>query len=171
MTLSPSRIVLVLLFVFVGFFGAAFTISGALIALPAPAAGGTCGPSTASESALAALANPASIGAGPEPSVSNAVAHAQWQAFVDQCQSAADQRGLAAGAVLIVSLGIAIVGPLLMLRRARSRGAGPEASGSHGVPSGPVGGWGQGPPTWNASDLVGQGGIGAGDQAIPTRGY
>ena len=166
MTLTPSRIVLVLVFVFVGLFGVAFAISGAFIALPAPAAGGTCGPSTASESALAALTNPASIGAGPEPSVSNTAAHAQWQAFVNECQSAADRRGLASGAILVISVAIAVVGPLLVLRRARYRKPGPEAPGGHGVPGGPAGEWSPSPPMWSGTGLIGQAGIGAGDQGI-----
>ncbi len=161
MTLSPTRIVLVLLFVFLGFFGAAFAVSGVLVPLPAPAAGGTCGPTTASESALAALSDPASIGAGPQPPASNTVAHAQWQAFVSQCQSSADQRALAAGAILVLSVAVAVVGPMLVLRRKRSRGPGSETSGAHGVPGGPITGWGPGGPTWSATELVGQPGIGS----------
>ncbi len=160
MTLSPTRIVLVLLFVFVGFFGVAFAISGVLVALPAPAAGGTCGPSTASESAMAALTNPSSIGAGPEPSASNTAAHAQWQEFVNECQSSADQRALATGAILVLSVAVAVVGPLLVLRRKRSAGSGSDGSGSHGVPGAPIAGWGPGGPTWSASDLVGRPGMG-----------
>ena len=68
MKLSPVRILLVLLFVFIGCFGVAYAAAGMLTALPAPAIGGTCGPSTGSETALEALAEPGSIGAGPEPS-------------------------------------------------------------------------------------------------------
>ncbi len=160
MTLSPTRIVLVLLFVFVGFFGAAFAVSGVLVPLPAPAAGGTCGPSTASESAMAALSNPASIGAGPEPSASNTAAHTQWQAFVNECQSSADRRALVSGAILVLSVAVAVVGPLLVLRRKRSPGPGSEGSRAHGVPGGPISGWDPGGPTWSASDLVGQPGMG-----------
>lgn len=160
MTLSPTRIVLVLLFVFVGFFGAAFAVSGVLVPLPAPAAGGTCGPSTASESAMAALTNPSSIGAGPEPSASNTAAHAQWQAFVNQCQSSADQRALVSGAILALSVAVAVVGPLLVLRRKRSRGPGSEGSGTHGAAGGPMTSWSPGGPTWSASELIGQPGIG-----------
>jgi len=160
-TLSPTRIVLVLLFVFVGFFGAAFAVSGVLVPLPAPAAGGTCGPSTASESALAALRNPASIGAGPEPPASNTAALTQWQAFVHECQSSADQRALVSGAILVLSIAVAVVGPLLVLRRKRSPGPSSEGSGAHGVPGGPITGWGPAGPTWSASDLVGQPGIGS----------
>ena len=102
MKLSPVRILLVLLFVFIGCFGVAYAAAGMLTALPAPAIGGTCGPSTGSETALEALAKPSSIGAGPEPSTSNTTGHHQWETFVQQCQSLADRRGLASLAVLVV---------------------------------------------------------------------
>ena len=101
---SPTRVALILLFIFIGCFGAAYAAAGMLTALPAPAVGGTCGPSTGSETALEALARPGSIGAGPEPSASNTTAHTQWKTFVSQCQSLADRRGLASLAILVVSL-------------------------------------------------------------------
>ena len=117
MKLSPVRILLVLLFVFIGCFGVAFAAAGMLTALPAPAIGGTCGPSTGSETALEALAEPSSIGAGPEPSTSNTTGHHQWETFVQQCQTLADRRGLASLAVLVVSLAIAAIGLIWVLRK------------------------------------------------------
>ena len=67
---SPTRILLVLVLVFLGCFGVAYAAAGMLTALPAPAIGGTCGPSTASETALEALAEPSSIGAGADDGLS-----------------------------------------------------------------------------------------------------
>ena len=101
MKLSPVRILLVLVFVFIGCFGVAYAAAGMLTALPAPAIGGTCGPSTGSETALEALAQPSSIGAGPEPSRTNTTGHRQWETFVQQCQTLADRRGLAPLATII----------------------------------------------------------------------
>jgi hypothetical protein len=122
MKLSPARILLVLLFVFIGCFGVAYAAAGMLTALPAPAIGGTCGPSTGSETALEALAKPGSIGAGPEPSTSNTTGHHQWQTFVQQCQALADRRGLASLAVLVVSLAVAGVGLIWVLRKPKQDG-------------------------------------------------
>ena len=113
----PARVALVLLFVFIGCFGTAFAAAGLLTALPAPAVGGTCGPSTGSETALQALAQPGSIGAGPEPPVSNATAHHQWQTFIQQCQSLADRRGLASLAIFVFSVAVAVIGLIWVLRR------------------------------------------------------
>ncbi len=117
---SPVRVFLVLVFVFIGCFGVAYAAAGMLSALPAPAVGGTCGPSTASETALEALAEPGSIGAGPEPPTSNATAHHQWQSFVDECQTLADRRGLASLAIFVISIVVAGVGLVWVLRRPRS---------------------------------------------------
>ena len=117
MKLSPVRILLVLLFVFIGCFGVAYAAAGMLTALPAPAIGGTCGPSTGSETALEALAEPGSIGAGPEPSASNTTGHHQWETFVQQCQALADRRGLASLAVLVVSFAVAVIGLIWVLRK------------------------------------------------------
>lgn len=117
---SPARVALVLLFLFIGCFGVAYAAAGMLTALPAPAVGGTCGPSTGSETALEALAEPGSIGAGPEPPASNATAHHQWQTFIQQCQSLADRRGLASLAVFVLSLAVAAIGLIWVLRRPRS---------------------------------------------------
>ena len=156
---SPVRVALILLFVFIGCFGVAYAAAGMLTALPAPAIGGTCGPSTASETALEALAEPGSIGAGPEPSASNTTAHHQWQTFIDQCQSLADRRGLASLAVFVISVLVAGVGLIWVLRRPKDAGrddgstdwpAGEAATGDPvlvgagavlGAPGAPAGGW------------------------------
>ena len=114
---SPTRVLLIILFVFLGCFGVAYGASGMLTALPAPAIGGTCGPSTASETALQALAEPGSIGAGVQPPKSNVTAHRQWQTFSQQCQDLADRRGLASLAIIVVSSLVAGVGLFLVLRR------------------------------------------------------
>jgi len=117
---SPARVALVLLFVFIGCFGTAYAAAGMLTALPAPAVGGTCGPSTGSETALEALAEPGSIGAGPEPPASNATGHKQWKTFTEQCQSLADRRGLASLAIFVISLAVASIGLILVFRRPRA---------------------------------------------------
>ena len=114
---SPARVLLILFFVFVGCFGIAYAAAGMLTALPAPAIGGTCGPSTASETALQALTEPGSIGAGPEPSASNVPEHRQWATFIHQCQALADHRGLTSLAIFVVSLVVAGVGLFWVLRR------------------------------------------------------
>jgi hypothetical protein len=114
---SPTRILLVLVLVFLGCFGVAYAAAGMLTALPAPAIGGTCGPSTASETALEALAEPSSIGAGPQPPASNATAHNQWVTFIQQCQSLADRRGLASLAIFVISVVAAGIGLMWVLRR------------------------------------------------------
>ncbi len=117
MKLSPARIALALLFIFIGCFGVAYAAAGMLTALPTPAVGGTCGPSTGSETALQALAQPGSIGAGPEPPASNITAHHQWTTFIQQCQAIADRRGLASLAVAVISLGVAAIGLIWVFRR------------------------------------------------------
>jgi len=119
---STARTLLISLFIFIGCFGAAYAAAGMLTALPAPAIGGTCGPSTGSETAAEALAKPSSIGAGPEPATSNVTAHHQWETFIQQCQSLADRRGLASLAVLVISLAVAGVGLFWVLRKPRKDG-------------------------------------------------
>jgi hypothetical protein len=131
---SSRQLWVILAFVFVGTLGVTFAVTGAVSALPKPSAGGTCGPGRDSEAAIVALFNPASIGAGPEPPPADAGAHAQWLAFVNECQSAADDRGVAASAILLVSIGIATAGSLLVLRASRRRGE-PSTPGA-GVPQG-----------------------------------
>jgi hypothetical protein len=108
-----------LAFVFLGLFGAAFAISGLLVALPRPAVGGTCGPGTGSESAIVAFFDPGSIGAGPEPSATNATDRADWMAFVGECQASADSRVLATSAILTLSVGVALAGTALVLMGSR----------------------------------------------------
>jgi hypothetical protein len=116
-----SRQVIRMALVFLGLFGVGLAISGLLVALPVPAAGGTCGPGKGSEAPIAALFDPISIGAGPEPPASETAAHAQWVAFVSECQTAADNRGMAAVAILAVSAGVALVLPLLLFRRKKQK--------------------------------------------------
>jgi hypothetical protein len=106
-------------FLALGLFAAAFAISGVLIALPPPAAGGTCGPGTASEAPIVALLDPVTIGAGPEPAVTDSAARQNWLAFVGDCQSSADNRGLAALAILVLAVLVAVVGPMLAMGRKR----------------------------------------------------
>lgn len=124
---SPARLALVLLFLFIGCFGTAYAAAGMLTAMPAPAVGGTCGPSTGSETALEALAKPGSIGAGPQPPTSNVTAHQQWKTFIDQCQSLADRRGLASLAIFVISLAVASIGLIWVLRRPRTDRDGDES--------------------------------------------
>jgi hypothetical protein len=101
----------------VGFLAAAITI--ALTSLPAPAAGGTCGPGTSSESAIAAFLNPASIGAGAEPPAASGM-RSQWLAFINECQSATDTRMGTAGATLFGALLLGLVLPWVVRRRANA---------------------------------------------------
>lgn len=108
-----------LVFLLIGVFGAAFAVTGVIVALPAPAAGGTCGPGRGSEAPIVALFDPHSIGAGPEPAVTNTAAREDWLAFVGECQASTDDRAIAASIILLLSVGIAVVGPLLVLRRRR----------------------------------------------------
>lgn len=121
MNRSRARTGTSLVLVFLGLLGAAFAITGLLIALPPPAAGGTCGPGQGSEAAIIAFFDPVTIGAGPEPPTTNAAARAQWRAFVDQCQTSADNRALAAFPILVVSTGIVVLGLLLFRRRSGGR--------------------------------------------------
>ena len=132
---SPARVLLILFFVFVGCFGIAYAAAGMLTALPAPAIGGTCGPSTASETALQALTQPGSIGAGPEPSRSNVPEHRQWATFIHQCQSLADHRGLTSLAIFVVSMVVAGVGLLWVLRR---KGVDDDADRAESAPGTPA---------------------------------
>jgi hypothetical protein len=113
----PQRVRIV--FTAIGIFGAAIAISGLIIALPKPAAGGTCGPGTASEAPIVAALDPVSIGAGREPASSDTKSYEQWLAFVGECQASADGTVLAAVLILMVSAGIAVGGPLLLLRKTK----------------------------------------------------
>jgi len=160
---SPTRVLLIILFVFLGCFGVAYAAAGMLTALPAPAIGGTCGPSTGSETALEALAQPGSIGAGPEPPTSNATAHRQWSTFVQQCQDLADRRGLASAAIFVISIVVASVG-LFWVTRKRDDGG----------PEGPGDGTDLGQPSYtplglhDPAALVGAGAVIGGSAPVPT---
>jgi hypothetical protein len=113
---SSFRLGIRLVFAAIGLFGVVFAISGILFVLPAPAAGGTCGPGRASEAPIIAVVDPGSIGAGREPAATNASSHNQWLAFVGECQSSADGRLLAAIGIIVLSVGFALLGPKLILR-------------------------------------------------------
>jgi hypothetical protein len=96
--------------VFLGLFGAAFAITGALVAMPRPQVGGTCGPGPSSESSMVAFFDPGSIGAEQEPSAAHATDRADWMAFVGECQASADGRILASLAILVLSIALALAG-------------------------------------------------------------
>jgi hypothetical protein len=112
-----------LAFVYLGLFGAAVAVAGLLAPLPLPAAGGTCGPGQGSETAAEALLDPVSIGAQAEPPASETADRAQWVAFVHDCQTAADHRGLVTVPLFVVSVGVAVVGTVVVERRSRRRAA------------------------------------------------
>jgi hypothetical protein len=116
---SSFRLGVRLAFAAIGIFGAVFAISGLLIALPKPAAGGTCGPGLTSEAPIVAALDPVSIGAGKEPAASDTANHEQWLAFVGECQASADGTVLAALVILAVSTAVAFVGPWIVLRKKR----------------------------------------------------
>jgi len=155
MKLSPVRVFLVILFVFIGCFGIAFAAAGMLTALPPPAVGGTCGPSTGSETALQALAQPGSIGAGPEPPTSNITAHRQWETFIDQCQTMATRRGLASMAVAVISIVVAGVGLVWVLKRRPSDEDSRDGEDAGSVDSSTT--WADGRTTDGAGELIGAG--------------
>ncbi len=114
-----------LILIFVGLFGVAVALTALWSELPPPSAGGTCGPGRGSETAIEALVNPGSIGAGAEPPATRAAARAQWSQFVNECQTATNDRALLAFPVLVVSAGIAVVGLVLLRRR-----GGPSTGGT-----------------------------------------
>ncbi len=117
---QPSfRLGVRLAFAAIGVFGAVFAISGLLIALPKPAAGGTCGPGATSEAPIVAALDPVSIGAGKEPLASDTASHEQWLAFVGECQASADGTVLAALIIVAVSAAVALAGPRIVLGRKR----------------------------------------------------
>jgi hypothetical protein len=116
--------------VFLGLFGAAFAVTGLLVALPKPAIGGTCGPGKSSEAAIVALFNPGSIGAGAEPPATSATQRADWMAFVGECQASADGRVLGALVIFVVSLVVAVVGTALLLGYRKRRASAPPPSAS-----------------------------------------
>jgi hypothetical protein len=111
-----------LLLVCLGLFGLAVSVTGLWTNLPPPAVGGTCGPGQGtSETAIEALVDPGSIGAGPEPGAVDAAARTNWSQFVHECQSATNDRAVATLPVLIVSAGITVVGFVLLRRRSGRR--------------------------------------------------
>ncbi len=129
-------------FALVGLFGVAFAISGVLLVLPPPAVGGTCGPGTASEAPIVALLDPVSIGAGAQPPTTDTADHRAWAEFVTECQSSADNRGLASLAILVVSIAVGIGGPMVVLRRKRkpAQPALPAHPTQPALPPAPLGG-------------------------------
>jgi hypothetical protein len=117
-----------LVFALVGVLGVTIALTAVLVALPQPAVGGTCGPGKASETPLAAFFDPGSIGAGVEPPTSNVTGQAEWLAFVSECQSATDARILTGLAVLVLSVGVALLGPALLLSASTDRRRQPAAA-------------------------------------------
>ena len=105
-----------MILVFVGLFGATVAVSGLWAPLPSNPQG-TCGPGLGSEAAIEALVNPGSIGAGAEPPASNHTARAQWNQFVNDCQTATNHRVLITVPMLVVSVVLAVVGLLLLWKR------------------------------------------------------
>jgi hypothetical protein len=111
-----------LIFVFLGLFGAAFAITGLLVALPKPPLqGATCGPGKSSEPAIVAFFDPGSIGAGPEPATTHATDRVDWMAFVGECQASTDGRVLATFAILVLSVVVALAGTAWVRRDGRKR--------------------------------------------------
>ncbi len=112
--------------IFLGVLLVFVAVTVAVVRLPVPAAGGTCGPGTGSESAVTAFFNPGSIGAGPEPSAASG-GRSQWQAFVSQCQSATDSRMAVSGGILAGALLVLFGTPWVVRRIARAAPAAPAA--------------------------------------------
>ncbi len=123
----------------VGAFAAAFAVTGALAALPPPAVGGTCGPGQGSEAAIKAIFNPGSIGAGAEPPSADVTAHHAWLVFVNECQGAANHRGIivlviAVAAILLITAGLV----LLVRSRGRAVPQSPPAQSPPSIPAVPL---------------------------------
>jgi hypothetical protein len=90
-----------------------------VLPLPKPAAGGTCGPGTGSESAIEAFFNPVSIGAGSKSTaagVEGELENLDRLAFIGECQASTDGRMVDALALLIVAGFFALVAPPLVRR-------------------------------------------------------
>jgi hypothetical protein len=77
----------------------------AVLPLPHPAVGGTCGPGTGSEPAIAAFFDPVSIDAGPEPEAVSEARY-EWQAFVGECQASTDARMVTSVALLTIAVAL-----------------------------------------------------------------
>jgi hypothetical protein len=120
-----------------GVVGVTMAITAVLAALPAPAAGGTCGPGHGSEGALFAFFDPASIGAGsPPPATASAATHLQWLAFVSECQSSANAHMLSGFFALVLGLA-AVAGGFALLRRTPLWRSDPGSTGDERPASGP----------------------------------
>jgi len=103
-----------------------------------PAAEGTCGPGKSSEAAVTAFFDPASIGAGKEPSATNLEARLDWLAFVGECQSSADGQMLRGGILLAPAVIFGVVGVFSLAdRRSRRRDAPSVSAFTPAYPSGP----------------------------------
>jgi hypothetical protein len=127
--IEPRRqVAFTLIFVFLGLFGVAFAVTGAVVALPQPNVGGTCGQGSSSESSIVAFFDPGSIGAHGEPSAAHAADRADWMAFVGECQASADSRVLASFAIVVLSLAVALAGLAWAWRAGRGTGAVPQPS-------------------------------------------
>jgi len=121
---------------------AVLAVAGALVIVflppPRPAAGGTCGPSRGSESAMEAFFDPVSIGAGTKVSGSGIeveVENLDRLAFIGECQSSTNARMVDALALLIVAGFFALVVPPAV-RRAWGEHAPATASAGAAAPPG-----------------------------------
>jgi hypothetical protein len=97
-------------------------VAVAVVPLPTPAVGGSCSPAKGSEPAIVAFFDPVSIGAGSEPSETEA--RYEWEAFVGECQSATDSRMVTTVALLTVALALAFVALLFVHPLTRETTAG-----------------------------------------------
>lgn len=131
-----------------GIMGMGVAVMAVLTTLPAPAAGGTCGPGRSSETALAAFFSPGSIGAGPRPSTANAAGYDQWLAFVGECQSSTDARMLDGLSLLVLSLGVAGVGLAVSRRHDRGHKPAGENAGPWPLTIAPAGAFLPTSPPW-----------------------
>ena len=141
--------------ILLGVFALATAATGALVALPPPAAGGTCGPGTSSESPIAAFFDPGSIGAGAEPSAASGQ-RAQWKAFISDCQSATDTRMAVAGGLVIGALLLGLGVPWALrrsTRKDRSTTVGLPPPGWYPDPTNPaLARWWDGRMWWSSYD-------------------
>lgn len=125
-----------------GVLGLAVAITAVVVALPSPAAGGTCGPGKLSESPIAAFFDPVSIGAGTEPPASDTLDRLYWAAFVSECQSSTDARILLALAVLDLAVLVTAGGFLLTRTRpSETAEATTTTSSEPTAAGGPPAGW------------------------------
>ena len=113
--MSAQAIVRVIL-AFLAVLAVAGAIVVAILPLPSPAAGGSCGQGSSSEPAIVAFFAPNTIGAGPKPPASDPTAQSQWGTFVAECQSSTDSRMTIAGVLLVLSAFLAFFAPILLRR-------------------------------------------------------